>query len=325
MNITISTGGDRSPVGRVATYTAGKDIGEVYIGSFYFPKGTNVTIGLNSDKYTTTTPVYLRLSLIKDNIPTTISEIKKVTSDSIDSLKIEASDDFELTGITHGSQYDTVQFHSDHGSTGVTEFNGVLDTSVIESKSYTETKLGTRTLYYQDVFTNFCNGTTTSGKNSTITSIRFNKSYSNVPRYAFYNCSALKTVDFGSSSASSIGDSAFQGCTSLSAVNFNSNITTIGNSAFYNCNALTKVFLPIGVKTLNAYAFRACTGLKEFYIPYDITTVNTNVLYGVDKFAQSNQLYVIIPSDTTSRTKAEKYISDNSTALGTLWNVAGFK
>lgn len=177
MNITISTGGNKTPVGRVATYLAKKDIGEVYIGSFYFTKGTKVTIGLNSDKYTSTTPVYLRLALIKDNMTTSISEIKEVTSGSANSLKIEASDDFALTGIAHGSQYDTVQFHSDHSSTGVTEFNGEFDVAVIESKSPTTAKLGTRTLYYQDVFTSFCNGTTTTAKNSTITSIRFNKSY----------------------------------------------------------------------------------------------------------------------------------------------------
>lgn len=89
MNIMISTGGNRSPIGRVATYTKGKDIGEVFLGSFYFPKDTKVTISLaHNSASTTTTPVYVRLALIKDNITKSISTIKSSTSGSANSLKI---------------------------------------------------------------------------------------------------------------------------------------------------------------------------------------------------------------------------------------------
>ena len=135
MNITISTGGNSSPIGRVATYKKGTDIGEVFLGSFYFPKDTKVTISLaHSSTAETTTPVYVRLSLIKDNIGSkSISSIKSSTSGSANSLKITSSGDFALTGVTYGSQYDMVEFHSDHSSTGVTEFTGELDASVIES------------------------------------------------------------------------------------------------------------------------------------------------------------------------------------------------
>lgn len=36
-------------------------------------------------------------------------------------------------------------------------------------------------------------------------------------------------------------------------------------------------------------------------------------------------MYVVIPSDATTRAKATNYISGNKTVLATLWSVAGFK
>lgn len=192
----------------------------------------------------------------------------------------------------------------------MTEFNGELDASVIESRSSTTTKLGTRTLYYQDAFTNFCNGTTTTAKNDTITSIRFNKSYTAVNDNAFRNCTALTAVDFASSKTSSIGKHAFSGCShlgtvnmanastltsigsyafsgcsQLTTVNFSTSTSKIDTYAFQSCTSLTKVLIPIGVNTINGYAFKSCTGLKEFYIPYNFTSIASTIFDGNAKFA----------------------------------------
>lgn len=57
----------------------------------------------------------------------------------------------------------------------------------------------------------------------------------------------------------SVGDQAFDGCASLSAVKL-SNVHTIGRRAFGNC-ALSQLVLPTTVERIGAYAFFDCRNL----------------------------------------------------------------
>ena len=61
----------------------------------------------------------------------------------------------------------------------------------------------------------------------------------------------------------SIGDSAFYGCTSLTSITIPNNVTRIGNSAFRECKDLTSVSIGNSVKSIGEYAFKRCYSLSS--------------------------------------------------------------
>ena len=56
-------------------------------------------------------------------------------------------------------------------------------------------------------------------------------------------------------SVSSIGQYAFNNCTSLKTVNITSNITSIGYGAFRDCKNLTSINIPSSVTSIGSYVF----------------------------------------------------------------------
>ncbi len=79
---------------------------------------------------------------------------------------------------------------------------------------------------------------------------------------AFLGCTSLTSVTIPNS-VTSIGSFAFEGCTSLTSVTIPGGVTTIGENAFYNCSALTSVTIPEAVTKIGRRAFYGCTSLAE--------------------------------------------------------------
>ena len=63
----------------------------------------------------------------------------------------------------------------------------------------------------------------------------------------------------------SIGDSAFSGCTSLTSVTIPDSVTSIGANAFAGCTSLTSVTIGNSVTSIGDSAFSGCTSLTAFY------------------------------------------------------------
>ena len=63
----------------------------------------------------------------------------------------------------------------------------------------------------------------------------------------------------------SIGDSAFSYCTSLTSVTIPDSVTSIGEQAFYDCTSLTSVTIPDSVTSIGGWAFEDCTSLTDVY------------------------------------------------------------
>ena len=98
-------------------------------------------------------------------------------------------------------------------------------------------------------------------KNSIIPS---DGSVTSIGNYAFDGCTSLTSVTIPNS-VTSIGNYAFFGCTSLTSIEIPDSVTSIGDSAFYGCTSLTSIDIPDSVTSIGYYAFEYCTSLKDVY------------------------------------------------------------
>ena len=79
---------------------------------------------------------------------------------------------------------------------------------------------------------------------------------------------------------SKIGEKAFYGCTSLTNASIPYTVTDIGNSAFYNCKKLKISTLPSKLTKVGNYAFGFCEGITAMTIPNSVTQLNYSAFYG---------------------------------------------
>lgn len=79
-------------------------------------------------------------------------------------------------------------------------------------------------------------------------------------------------------SVTTVGDSAFQGCTALTSIALQNAL--IGNSMFRQCTALTSIDIPETVTSIGTYAFQGCTGLTSVEIPETVTSIGDSIFRG---------------------------------------------
>ena len=71
----------------------------------------------------------------------------------------------------------------------------------------------------------------------------------------------------------SIGESAFENCRSLTSVTIPNSVTSIGGCAFDECWSLTSVTIPDSVTSIGDGAFASCTSLTSVTIPDSVTSI----------------------------------------------------
>ena len=90
-----------------------------------------------------------------------------------------------------------------------------------------------------------------------------------IGRTAFYGCSRLSSVSIPAS-VTEIGAYAFSGCASLSEITIPDAVQEIGYNAFENCSSLRSVVLPAGLESLYDNTFHNCTSLTSVILPASI-------------------------------------------------------
>ena len=136
--------------------------------------------------------------------------------------------------------------------------------------------------------------------------VNIGENVTNIPDYAFYNCTRLASITFPNSvtgigekafystaiseltivsSVERIGNNAFEHCTNLTTVNFNAtNCTTAGNLVFLLDDAFTTLNIGQNVTRIPSYLFSGCAITSDLTIPNFVTII------GSGAFANCNGL-----------------------------------
>ena len=162
--------------------------------------------------------------------------------------------------------------------------------------------------------------------------ISFRSYYSNPMYYGanLYLDGNLVTELIIPDGVTSIGDHAFDGCTSLTSIMIPDSVTSIGDMVFYGCTGLTSITvdednmsyqsidgnlyskngrtliqyaigkkntsftIPDRVKSIGAWAFRDCTDLTSIVIPDSVTSIGDMAFYGCTGLTS-----IVIPDSVT--------------------------
>jgi len=175
---------------------------------------------------------------------------------------------------------------------------------------------------------------------TSLTSVTIRTSVTSIGSPAFYGCTSLTgiTVDTNNSnyasqdgilynkaktsfvlipqaisgsvtipeSVTSIGGSAFSGCTGLTGITIPASVTTIGAGAFSGCTGLTGITIPEGVTSIGSNAFSGCTNLRDIVIDTDKVTATYN--HSTENFEGWGTIF---PANTLSVTFT-KNVVDNA-------------
>ena len=149
-------------------------------------------------------------------------------------------------------------------------------------------------VYEDDILFNKDRSRIISFRNQNIESYVIPSSVTSIGDSAFSSCNSLSEIVIPSS-VTSIGDSAFSSCNSLSEIVIPSSVTSIGDSAFSSCNSLSEIVIPSSVTSIGDSAFSSCNSLSEIVIPSSVTSI------GDSAFSSCNSLSeIVIPSSVTS-------------------------
>lgn len=137
-------------------------------------------------------------------------------------------------------------------------------------------------------------------KVNNIKSVTISGSY-NIPEFAFYNCSKLKTVVLNDD-VEEIGQAAFSNCSSLTSLSLPLNLKVIDEYAFLECKSLTKIELSENIKTIGDCAFIGCKKISAINL-HNIQQIGINVFQGCDKLTDvqinvNNENYEVVQTTT---------------------------
>ena len=138
--------------------------------------------------------------------------------------------------------------------------------------------------------------------------ITFDSDLTTIGDSAFDGCSNLISVTIPNN-VTAIGAGVFSGCESLTSVTIPNCVTSIGDSAFEGCTSLANIIIPSSVQTIKFGAFRDCTSLSSVTISNGVTTIENVAFAGCKAITN-----ITIPDSVTT---IGDWVFDGCTSLTT--------
>ena len=170
-----------------------------------------------------------------------------------------------------------------YNCTNLTDFS--VPNSITSIGSYAFSSCQNLKSVYIDDISSFCsirfigyssnplsNGANLYVDNNLVKHLEIPSSVTSIGHSAFEGCTSLTSVSIPSS-VTSIGSWAFHGCSSLSSVSISNSVTSIGDSAFSSCINLSNILIPNSVSYIGYAAFSNCTNLSSINIPNSVTSI----------------------------------------------------
>ena len=136
-------------------------------------------------------------------------------------------------------------------------------------------------------------------------SITLPDSVTSIGNSAFYGCSGLTTVNWNATECTSAGSSYLEGCSNLATVNIGDNVKFIPSYAFYGCSGLTRIIVDkrntkyhsAGNCLIETATKTLILGCKTSVIPTDgsVTSVSSKAFYDCTGLTS-----ITIPDSVTS-------------------------
>ena len=111
--------------------------------------------------------------------------------------------------------------------------------------------------------------------------IKFDGNVTTIGDSVFSDCNSLTSVTIPNS-VTTIGEAAFNHCSNLKSVTIPNSVTTIEFCAFQCCSSLRSITIPDGVTTIGEHAFYGCSSIRSITIPYSVTKIGLTAFYGCE-------------------------------------------
>ena len=179
----------------------------------------------------------------------------------------------------------------------------ILSHFTVDGNTYTVTTINRYAMYEEDIThvtipsTVKTIGESAFARCEKLQSVSLAEGLVTIGDHAFYGCEKLKNISIPSTviylsgfdgcrltsidipaNVTSIGGSAFSGCSGLTSIDIPANVTSIGGSAFSGCSGLTSIDIPANVTSIGGSAFSGC-GIKSITIPETVSELNTEGLF----------------------------------------------
>lgn len=125
------------------------------------------------------------------------------------------------------------------------------------------------------------------------TSATLPDSVTSIGNSAFSSCRTLSDISLPAS-LQSIGDSAFEFCDALTHISIPIGVDVVSDSAFFSCDSLSSVDLPEGLKEIGAAAFGLCVNLSSIDLPSSLRLIEVNAF--LDDSALTS---IVVPEGVT--------------------------
>ena len=129
-----------------------------------------------------------------------------------------------------------------------------------------------------------------------------------IGKSAFSGCTGLTSITIPDS-VNSIGDWTFAYC-GLTSVTIPDSVNSIGDYAFWYCDSLASITIPDSVTSIGERAFYNCGSLASITLPDSVTSIGIYAFYGCGSLTS-----IIIPDGVTSIGDSAFYGCDSLTSI----------